>query len=100
VLKKDIHYGKIIETLLSTQPLKMLPGFPVPIPGIVFLTAGPIFHATFDFDLFKIMDENSLVIPHECFQQAGFSEIKVRSVCCSLFGWWRWHLFDYVLVDF
>jgi hypothetical protein len=39
VLKKDIHYGKIIETLLSTQPLEMMPGFPVPIPEIVFLTA-------------------------------------------------------------
>jgi hypothetical protein len=43
VLKNDVPYGKIIKTLLTTQPLKMLPGFPVPIPGIVVLTAVPIF---------------------------------------------------------
>ena len=54
VLKKDVPYRKIIETPFSTKPLKMLPGFPVPIPGTVFLTAAPIFPATFDYDILKI----------------------------------------------
>jgi len=31
----------------------MLPGFPVPIPWIMFLTAGPMFHAVFDCEHFK-----------------------------------------------
>jgi hypothetical protein len=58
MLLKDIPYGKIIKTSFSTQPLKMLPGFPVPIPGIVVLTAGLIFPAIFDPDLLKIVHEN------------------------------------------
>jgi hypothetical protein len=40
MLKKDVPDGKIVESLLTTQPLEMLPGFSVPNPGIVFLTAG------------------------------------------------------------
>jgi hypothetical protein len=63
----------------------------------VFLTAAPIFPATFDFDLFKIVYENPPVIPHEGFQRAGFSEILICTVRCAVFGWWQWHLFDYVL---
>jgi hypothetical protein len=54
MLFKDVPYGKIIKTPLSAQPLEMMPGFPVPIPGIVFLSAGPIFHATFDSDILKM----------------------------------------------
>jgi hypothetical protein len=100
VLFNDVPHGKIIQAQFSTQPLKMLPGFPVPIPEIVFLTAGPIFPVAFDFDLLKILDEDPAVIPHKYFQSAGFCEIEVCPVCCSVFGWWQWHLFDYVLVDF
>jgi hypothetical protein len=55
VLYKNFPYGKIIKTPFSTQPLEMLSGFPVPIPGIVVLTAGPIFPATSDSDLLKIV---------------------------------------------
>jgi hypothetical protein len=54
VLKKDVPYGKIIQTPFSTKPLKILPGFPVPIPGIVILTAGSTFPAIFDSDFFEI----------------------------------------------
>jgi hypothetical protein len=43
----------------------VLPGFPVPIPGIVFLTAGPIFLDAFDSDLLKIFLENQAVIFEE-----------------------------------
>jgi hypothetical protein len=53
----------------------MLPGFPVPIPGIVFLTAAPIFLAAFDLCFLKIIHENPAIIPHDGFQHAGFSEI-------------------------
>jgi hypothetical protein len=53
VFKKDIPYGKIIKTPFSTQTLEMLPGFPVPIPGVVFLTAAPIFPAAFDSYFFE-----------------------------------------------
>jgi hypothetical protein len=97
VLFNDVPYGKIIQTSFSTQPLKMLPGFPVPIPGTVFLNADPIFHAAFDSHFLEILAENMPVIPHECFQRAGFSEIKVRPVCCSVFGGWQWHVFDFFL---
>jgi hypothetical protein len=100
MLKKDVPYGKIIQAPFSIQPLKMIPRFPVPIPGIVVLTAGPIFHATFDYDLLKIVHENLAVMPDEGFQHAGFSTIEVCPVCCSLFLWWQWHIFDYVLVEF
>jgi hypothetical protein len=55
----------------------MVPGFPVPIPGIVFLTAAPIFSASFDYDFLKIIHEKHPVIPQECLQFAGFSEIEV-----------------------
>jgi hypothetical protein len=48
MFNKDVPYGKIIQTSFSTQPFKVLPGFPVSIPGIVILTAAPIFPATFD----------------------------------------------------
>jgi hypothetical protein len=53
VLHKDLPYGKIIKNLLSTKPLKMLPGFPVPIPWIMFLTAGPMFPIAFDSYFFE-----------------------------------------------
>jgi hypothetical protein len=75
VFKKNVPYGKIIQTSFSTQPFKMLPGFPVPMPGIVVLTAGPIFHAAFDSYFLKIVHENPAVISHEGFQRAGFCEI-------------------------
>jgi hypothetical protein len=68
VLKKDVPYGKIIETKFLAKPLKMLPGFPVPIPGIVVLTAGPIFQDAINYDLLKMGRQNPLVIPHEGFQ--------------------------------
>jgi hypothetical protein len=80
MLHKDVPCGKIIETLVTTQPFEMLPGFPVPIPGIVFLTASPIFPATFDFDLLKIGYKDLTVISEEGFQNAGFSEIEVCPV--------------------
>jgi hypothetical protein len=54
MLLKDLPDCKISETPYSAQPLKMLPGFPVPIPGIVVLIASPIFPAAFDFDFLKI----------------------------------------------
>jgi hypothetical protein len=97
LLKKDVPYGKIIETLLTTQPLKMLPGFPVPIPGIVFLTAGRIFPAVFNSYNLKMAIENPPVILDEGFKHAGFCEILLCPVCGSLFGRWQWHLFDFVL---
>jgi hypothetical protein len=100
VLFDDVHYGKIIETLFSTQPLEMLPRFPVPIPWIVFLTAGPIFPDEFDLYFLKILYENPAVISQEGFQRAGFIEIKVCPVRCTVFGWWHWYLFDYVLVGY
>jgi hypothetical protein len=53
MLKKDVPHGKIIETPFSTKPLEMLPGFPVPIPGIAALIAGPIFPAAFDYDFLE-----------------------------------------------
>jgi hypothetical protein len=88
MLKKDVFYGKIIESLPTTQPLKMLPGFQGPIPGIVILTASPIFHATFDSYFLKIGCEGLEVIRQEGFQDAGFCEIKVCPVCCAVFGRW------------
>jgi hypothetical protein len=60
----------------STQPFEMVPEFPFLIPGIVFLTAAPIFPAVIDSDFLKILDEIPLVIPKECFHRAGFSEMK------------------------
>jgi hypothetical protein len=86
MLKKDLPYGKIIKTPFSTQTLKMVPGFPVPIPGIVVLTASPLFPGAFDSDFFKNGRENPQVISHECFQRAWFSEIEVCPVRCSFFG--------------
>jgi hypothetical protein len=77
VLFNDVPYGKIIQTSFSTQPLKMLPGFPVPIPGTVFLNADPIFHAAFDSHFLEMARQNPVVISQECFQHAGFSEIEV-----------------------
>jgi hypothetical protein len=62
----------------------MLPGFPVPIPGIVFLTAGQIFPGAFDSDFLRILPENLLVISDECFHRDGFSEIKVCPVSLHL----------------
>jgi hypothetical protein len=53
----------------------MVPGFPIPIPGIVFLTAVPIFQVAFDSYFLKILDENLTLIPHEGFQRAGFCKI-------------------------
>ncbi|MDZ7579700.1 MAG: hypothetical protein U5R30_03510 [Deltaproteobacteria bacterium] len=85
MFKKDVPYGKIIRTLLTTQPLVLW--FPVPIPGIVVLTASPIFTATFDFDFLKILDEDLPVILHEGFQHAKFGETQV---CPLVFGWWQW----------
>jgi hypothetical protein len=67
VLKKDFPYGKIIETLLLTQPLMMLPGFPVPIPGNVFLTAAPIFPVAFDSEFLEIVYENPSDNPAKLF---------------------------------
>jgi hypothetical protein len=58
VLNKDLPHGNFIETRLTTQSLKMLPGFPVPIPGIVVVTADPIYPAALDSDLLKIFDED------------------------------------------
>jgi hypothetical protein len=63
VLHEDVPYGKIIQTPFSTQPLKMLPRLPVPIPGNVILIASPIFTATFDSDSLKIFHEYLTVIP-------------------------------------
>jgi len=80
VLKKDVPYGKIIQAPFSAQVLKMIPRFPVPIPGIVILTAGPIVPATFDSDLLKIVHENPAVISHEIFQRFSFDEIQVCPV--------------------
>jgi hypothetical protein len=100
VLFNDVPYGKIILTPFSTKPLKLLPGYPVPIPGVVFLTAGSTFPATFDYGLLKIVHENLPVIPHEGYQITRFIKIKVCPVCCSLFLWWLWHLFDFVLEFF
>ena len=99
MLQKNVPYGKIIQTPFPTKPLEVLPGFPVSIPGIVFLTAAPIFPAAFDSYFFKIVHEDPAVISHERFYRAGFCEIKVGSICCSLLWWWQWHLFDSVLVD-
>jgi hypothetical protein len=45
MLNSDVPYGKIIKTPFSAQPFKMLPGFPVQIPGIVITAASPIFAA-------------------------------------------------------
>jgi hypothetical protein len=58
----DAPYGKIIDILLTIQPLKVLRGFPVPIPGIVVLTAAPSFTIVFDSDFLRILDENLSVI--------------------------------------
>jgi hypothetical protein len=96
VLFNDVPYGKIIETLLMTQSLKMPPGLSGPIFGIVVLIASPIFLDSFDSYILKILIEIQVVILEECFQCAGFCEIKACPVCCSLFGWWQWHLFDFV----
>jgi hypothetical protein len=54
MFNKDLLYGKIIKTLATTQAFEMLPGFPVPIPGIVVLIAGSIFPAAFDSDILKL----------------------------------------------
>jgi len=54
VFNKDVPHGKIVETLLKTQQLEMEPEFPVPIPWIVLLTAGPIFTAILDYELLKM----------------------------------------------
>jgi hypothetical protein len=78
----------------------MMPGFPVPIPGIVVLIAGPILPGTFDSNLLKILHENPAVISNEGFKCAGFDEIQVGPVCCSVFGRWQWHLFNFVRKDF
>ena len=78
----------------------MLPGFPVPIPGIVVLTAVEIFNATLGYDTLKIVHENPAVISNEGFKCAGFDEIQVGPVCCSVFGRWQWHLFNFVRKDF
>jgi hypothetical protein len=48
MLNNYVPYGKIIKAPFSRQPLKMLPGFPVSIPRIVFLIASPKFPASFD----------------------------------------------------
>ena len=85
MLKKDVPDGKIVESLLTTQPLEMLPGFSVPNPGIVFLTAGFLFPGAFDSDRLKIVHEYLTVMTHEGFNRAGFSEIRVCPVCCPVF---------------
>jgi hypothetical protein len=77
----------------------MVSRFPGPIPGIVVLTAAPIFPVIFDYDLLKIGYEDLPVISHEGFQHFGFSEIEVCPRWCSFFGRWQWHLFDFVIVD-
>jgi hypothetical protein len=64
---------------------------------MVFLTAAPIFHTTLESDHLKIVHEDLPVISEEGFQRFGFSEIQVCPVFCSFFGWWYWHLFDFVL---
>jgi hypothetical protein len=58
VLPEDVHNGEIIETLLTTQPLEMVPMFRVSIPDIVLLTAAPIFFSALDYYFLKIFDEN------------------------------------------
>jgi len=100
VLINDVPYGKIIQSPFSTQPLEMLPGFPVPVPGIVFLTAPPISPDVFDSKPLKIVHENQAVISHECFQRAGFIEIEVCLAFCSVFGWWQWHYYCFVRVGY
>jgi hypothetical protein len=49
----------------------LLAGFPGPIPGIVFLTAGTIFPGAIDSDILKILYENIKVFLKEGFQAAG-----------------------------
>ena len=51
----------------------MLPGFPVPVPGIVVVTADPIYTAALDSDLLKIFDEDPSDNP-----------AKIFSVCRAL----------------
>jgi hypothetical protein len=97
VLHKDAPCGKIIETPYSSKPFKVLPWLPFPILGIVVMAACPVFPDSFDYDFLKILAENLAVISDECFQRAGFCAIQVCPVCCSLFGWWQWHVFDFVL---
>jgi hypothetical protein len=79
VLKKDVPYGKIIVSLLTTQPLEVVPRFPVPIPGIVVLTAGSIFPAVFDYDFLEIVHEDVHVISDEGVQGARFQRNKGMS---------------------
>jgi hypothetical protein len=80
VLKSDVHHGKIIETRFSIQLLEMVPWFPVPIPGIVFLTAAPIFLAAF-VCIFKIGRDSPAVIPYASYpacwiqQNTGMSRV-------------------------
>jgi hypothetical protein len=60
--------------------VKIMSGFSVPFPGIVFLTAGPIFPANFDSDHLKILDEKLPVILKEGVQRAGFCEIVPAAI--------------------
>jgi hypothetical protein len=69
VLYEDVPYGKIINTLFTTQPLEMVPGFTVLIPGIRILPQVK-FPATFDYYFLKILDENLILILKEYFQRA------------------------------
>jgi hypothetical protein len=60
VLFNDVPYGEIIETLLTTQPLKMPPGLSGLIFGIVIMAACPIFTAIFDSYFLKIVHGHPL----------------------------------------
>jgi hypothetical protein len=64
----------------------MLPGFPVPIPWIMFLTAGPVFHGALGSDFLKIFDENPAVISQKGFENVGFDEIQVCPIRGRFFG--------------
>jgi hypothetical protein len=96
VLNNYVPYGKIIQSPFSTQLLEMLPEFPDPNPGIVFLSAGSIFPNALGSYFLKFVHENPEVIPYECFQRARFIKIKACLERYSVVGWWHWHFYSFI----
>jgi hypothetical protein len=47
----------------------------------------PMMPVILDSYFLKILDEIPLVIPKECFQDAGLSKIQEYPIRCPLFGW-------------